>query len=551
MHGCRTRVVGAGLAVLVAGLSSASPVHAAATWSAPFALSGADTVPGEPRLAMDGRGDAVVAWITPDSRGVVRARLRAPGGSFGAPVTLSPPGVVANDLDAAIDAKGDAVVAWTGGDAAAAPILQASTRPAGATFGPAVTVSDPDIVGRPEVGMSDTGEIVMAWPSFPPLAAETVEMTSIRPSAEGAFGPPTPLPGSVGDGALDVAPDGTAVIAWRFVDDQAMGQAAASVRDPGGSFGPVAVLSSLPDGVTDPRAAAGPNGSATVVWERYVRDESDRADPIAVQAATRAPGSEFSAGADVNPAGTIARHAALDTDPRGRTTVAWSEDDARIRAATRPFRGTFGAPVTITAGDGLIRLASDAAGDTAMALVRFDARVLATVRPNGGAFAPPTAVSDPTLFAGVASIGVGSATDAAVAWTQSDGTHAQVSASLLGPGAPGARPAITGFTLSPRTFRAATSGPSLARVKSGTSAVLRLSIAADVRFSVEKAARKGRFKAIKGSFALKGKAGKNRFRFSGRLGGETLAPGTYRLVATPRAAGVNGRSATVTFKVRR
>ena len=37
---------------------------------------------------------------------------------------------------------------------------------------------------------------------------------------------------------------------------------------------------------------------------------------------------------------------------------------------------------------------------------------------------------------------------------------------------------------------------------------------------------------MKGSFTVAGKAGKNTFKFRGRLGGKKLTPGSYRLTGT-------------------
>jgi hypothetical protein len=52
------------------------------------------------------------------------------------------------------------------------------------------------------------------------------------------------------------------------------------------------------------------------------------------------------------------------------------------------------------------------------------------------------------------------------------------------------------------------------------------------------------------SFAHEDGAGSNRFRFSGRLAGHKLAPGKYRLSATPRnAAGETGATLTVSFTI--
>ena len=53
-----------------------------------------------------------------------------------------------------------------------------------------------------------------------------------------------------------------------------------------------------------------------------------------------------------------------------------------------------------------------------------------------------------------------------------------------------------------------------------------------------------------GGFGRVAAAGINRFRFTGRLGGSTLSPGRYRLIAVPRGAGGQaGAAATVDFVI--
>jgi hypothetical protein len=113
-----------------------------------------------------------------------------------------------------------------------------------------------------------------------------------------------------------------------------------------------------------------------------------------------------------------------------------------------------------------------------------------------------------------------------------------------GPAGPGAgAPTLVALKLSPSRFRATT----------GTTVTFVLSRAARVTFRAERATggrraggrcvkptrgnrrakRCTRYVAVRGSSSLAGKAGANKTRFRGRTRGRKLAPGTYRLVATP------------------
>jgi hypothetical protein len=54
-----------------------------------------------------------------------------------------------------------------------------------------------------------------------------------------------------------------------------------------------------------------------------------------------------------------------------------------------------------------------------------------------------------------------------------------------------------------------------------------------------------------GSFSHADSAGANRLRFSGRVAGSTLTPGSYRLSATARSAGGTSAARTVSFTIKR
>ncbi len=54
-----------------------------------------------------------------------------------------------------------------------------------------------------------------------------------------------------------------------------------------------------------------------------------------------------------------------------------------------------------------------------------------------------------------------------------------------------------------------------------------------------------------GSFAHGDVAGANRLRFSGRVGGHKLSPGSYRLEATSVSAAGAGKPALAAFKILR
>jgi hypothetical protein len=115
-------------------------------------------------------------------------------------------------------------------------------------------------------------------------------------------------------------------------------------------------------------------------------------------------------------------------------------------------------------------------------------------------------------------------------------------------------PRLTSYRVSPKVFRAAGRGGSVAPGPGGTTVRFRLSQAASVTFRVQRAQRgrlvggrcvaprrsnRGRracvrYVTLRGSFTVAGKVGANAFHFTGRLRNRRLAPARYRLAAQAR-----------------
>lgn len=159
---------------------------------------------------------------------------------------------------------------------------------------------------------------------------------------------------------------------------------------------------------------------------------------------------------------------------------------------------------------------------------------------------------------------------------------AEPSAPAAGPG--GGVPVVTGvgrppapvireLRLAPTPFAAQASGPSARAIglgTRGTAVSFSLDRAAEVTFRVvrrragrvvggrcatptkaNRAARRcTRLIAVPGPFARTASPGANRFRFSGRVGARALAPGAYRLQATPRTDGRAGATVSAAFRIR-
>ena len=165
-------------------------------------------------LAADGAGNAVVAWI--GSRGgsdsAVHARFRPAGGQFGLTMVVSDVEVQASQLKAALAPSGEAVLAWR--DLGAGPgqrRLRMAARPARAeAFEPVRTVATGEPRGG-SLGVDDEGNAFLAWTDGGALRV-------LLRRVGFPIGEPqvltTPNLEATGDVAMDVAPNGVAILAF-------------------------------------------------------------------------------------------------------------------------------------------------------------------------------------------------------------------------------------------------------------------------------------------------------------------------------------------------
>lgn len=103
---------------------------------------------------------------------------------------------------------------------------------------------------------------------------------------------------------------------------------------------------------------------------------------------------------------------------------------------------------------------------------------------------------------------------------------------------------LTGVGLKPATFRAARSGPAIAKV-TGTVLSFTASAPANVTLTVKTAAGK----LVKGAVKTAAKPGANALRFMGRIAKTTLKPGRYRLIVSATALTGGTSAAQVAFRV--
>jgi PKD domain-containing protein/putative metal-binding protein len=312
---------------------------------------------GEPDVAMNPNGTAVVTWFRQDpvldTCRVVRAISRAPTGAFSQVQRLSDcdaAGEDARDPVIALNGRGDGIIAFRKFNGATWRIF-ATARISGANFRfPASLVSAANAAQQdPAVAIDELGRGVAVWER-----AGEIEAT-MGSQAGGAF----PMGGAIsGSGmtsrpAVAVGPGGTFVAAWCLG-----AQVQSATGSASGGFGSVQPVSNGPcnHAFNDPVSgsmvapvdvAISPAGHAHVAFQHPVGGIQH------IQVARRT-GSSFGPSETVSGATDVAFGPHLGFDGQGNAALAFGREPGSVQVAAfdgaAPSITAFNGPGVVTAG---------------------------------------------------------------------------------------------------------------------------------------------------------------------------------------------------------
>ena len=234
-------------------------------WRAPSALPGIPRAGVyEPKVAIDARGETIIAWVHDQPGKRVQALVVGANGKLEGPIqTLSRKGPI-TELQLSANAVGDAVVVWREEGKNARPI-EAATRLAGRRFANAVTISRQKDTG-PRAAVDPGGDATILFTRIHP-ATTAVEATT-RP-ARGRWSAPKPVApprrGSTFAPQLAAGPtSGLLMAVWGASVASAPAVIEASIRSPQGAWQTPVVIS--PPASFTPSIALTTNGDATAAW---------------------------------------------------------------------------------------------------------------------------------------------------------------------------------------------------------------------------------------------------------------------------------------------
>jgi hypothetical protein len=335
-----------GLAAVFAGvLAAAESSLAAPTWLAPKPVSAAAGI-GDVRVIAENGGGVVAAWSRfVSGKLLTEYSYRPPGGQFSAPAPVSPAAESWVLRDLAGNARGDALMVMESATMGQ-PGIGLSVRTAGGAFTQLDEIA-PGHNQQADAAVGADGTMAAIWLREDP-AGDTRAELSVRPAGTSVFSVPDFASGSMvnaSDTALAVGPDGTVVALWREQHAVNILEYFATALAPGQTSVVARQRVSLDDEIAigEPALEMAADGTAIAVWDQRV-GMVDR-----IYQAVRPPGQPFDPAEPLSATG-VPSGVQVGVDSAGNAVAAWhrsSGGQPQVEASSRPAGGEFGSVQTV------------------------------------------------------------------------------------------------------------------------------------------------------------------------------------------------------------
>ena len=332
--------------------------------------------------------------------------------------------------------RGTAVVVWRLWDGAHYRV-QASSRGENGKWSEPVTLSQAGAdAWDPQVAIGPHGTTVVAWRRSDGTGHQVQATTRV---AYGPWSSPVML-STVGGDAWDpqvaVGADSIATVAWSRSDGSNL-RVQATTRAPNGSWSSPVTLSEAGADAWNPQVVVGSDGTATAVWRGW-DGGSDR-----IQASSRPAKGVWSTPATLSTVSGNVYDPQVAVDPQGMVTAVWSwwnGDYGQVQAASQPPGGTWSRPVTLSSCCEDAQAPRIAAGPDGRATALWRGTQdgvygysQAATRTTDGSWSVPISVSGDSLRAYGAQVAAGSDGTVAAVWERRDGADDRVQAVVLIP----------------------------------------------------------------------------------------------------------------------
>ena len=349
----------------------AATASAAPAWLAPGPAPGRHSrrlpVAADSSVAIDTSGDSFAVWQRDNGPLLtIEAAVRPAGGAWQPAVELSAPGEQAFDPVLAVDSRGDVVVAWTSepGFATGDPseVVEVALRPApSSTWQAPVPLTTPaDQAAGPAVAIDSAGGTAVVWQVR--TATTLMLKGSVRSPSTGEWAPAQEVAAPIDAtdpqlAGLTIDPAGNVLALWGRTNQNGAPEAVQSAERPavtGLWQEPVDIAIPGAD-VTEPGSplAIDPAGDAVVLLDDATTSALDAVLRPAATGVWQAP-------VVISPPGVDAAEGAVGFDPQGNATATWVVYDAShnsiVQSTARPVAtGLWQPPVDLSAADDRLR----------------------------------------------------------------------------------------------------------------------------------------------------------------------------------------------------
>jgi len=318
-------------------LPTSLAVAATGTWTTPFGLASgvAGMYDRQASIEFDSEGNAIVIWSLDNGiNRIVGTRSSRDGGATWEEVTdLSAAGQDAENPRIGVDGAGNAIAIWSRSDGSDNVIQSRSSNDGGATWNPVVNLSTAgQNAWDPQIDFDAAGNAIAVWQRW--NGSHAIVQTSTSTNAGATWGAVTDLSAAGADSTgqkVRFDASGDAIAVWQRYSGGEMAVQTRSSNDAGATWGAVTDLSVAGQSGYYPQISVDAGGNAIAIWQRF-----DGNHWIAQTRSSSDGGATWGAVTDLSAAGSDAAEAQIGFDSVGRAIAVWHHyDGVRFIVQTR------------------------------------------------------------------------------------------------------------------------------------------------------------------------------------------------------------------------